>query len=67
MLNVLGVDGATLVISGLFVGIMTNLVLVGGGIHLLVDVVAHVGDGLRGGSEALSERTEAGMAIYAVI
>jgi len=67
MLDVLGIDGASLIVSDLLVGIVTDLVFVGGGIHLLVDVVAHVGDGLRGGSEALSERTEAGMAIYAVI
>lgn len=50
MLDVLGIDGAAFVISGLL-GIMTDLIsmileLFGGRVRLLVDVVAHVGNDL---------------------
>ena len=71
MLDILGIHGAAFVISGLL-DIVTDLVsmsleLLGGRVRLLGDVVAHVGNDRWGGSEALSERTEAGMAIYAVV
>lgn len=53
MLDVLGIDGAAFVISGLL-GIMTDLVsmileLFGGRVRLLGAVIAHVGDDLWGG------------------
>ena len=50
MLDVLGIDGAALVVSGLL-GVMADLVsmileLFGGRVRLLIDVIAHVGNDL---------------------
>jgi hypothetical protein len=71
MLDILGIDGAGFVITGLL-SIITDfmsvgLELFGGRVRLLRDGIAHVGNDLWGGCEALSERTEAGMAIYVVV
>lgn len=71
MFDVLRINSAALVISGLLAGIVIDTMSLrsefyGGGGRLLGDVVTHVGDGplLGWGCEGLSEQREAGIAPY---